>query len=139
MITIFFKLKKKLFLTHFPNFVGQKTFSQKIWHTLIDQIFQYKAEIQRNLMIQFQENNPTESRMEGRTDPFMVPFQLLLRVQQVQLQQTSIKKSDIEQNVGLTKNCCLTVIMQKNQLNSQIHSLDKAGFRVSELNGHAHF
>ena len=138
MIKIFFKLKKKTIFDPFPQFRGAKNiFPKNLAH--IDQVFQYKAEIQRNLMIQLQENNPTESRMEGRTDPFMVPFQLLLKVQQVQLQQTTIKKSDIEQNVGLTKNCCLTVIMQKNQLNSQIHSLDKAGFRVSKLNGHAHF
>ena len=43
-------------------------FSQKIWHAQLDKVSQYHAEIQRNLMIQFRENNPTESRMEQWTD-----------------------------------------------------------------------
>ena len=43
-------------------------FSQKIWQAQLDKVSQYHAEIQRNLMIQFRENNPTESRMEQWTD-----------------------------------------------------------------------
>ena len=73
MTKFFFKFKKKtisgLFLAHFPSFWVQKKFSQKIWHAQPDKVLQYHAEIQRNLMIQFQENNPTDSRMEGWTDP----------------------------------------------------------------------
>ena len=45
-----------------------------------------------------------------------------------------LKVKDIKCNVGLTKNYCLTVSMQKNQLNSKTHSLDTAGSH--ELNGH---
>ena len=43
MAKFFFKLKKSLFLAlflaHFPNFGGQKKFSQKIWHAQLDKVF----------------------------------------------------------------------------------------------------
>ena len=57
-------------------------------------------------MIQFQENKPTDIRMEGRTDPiswkpsgYTVDWHLKFKY--------------IEYDVSLTKNYCLTVIMQK--------------------------
>ena len=63
---------KTLLLTNFwptsPILGGQKMFSQKIWHAQLDKVFYYNAEIQRNLLIQFLENNPTPSRMEGWAD-----------------------------------------------------------------------
>ena len=49
--------------------------------------YQSHVKIQRNLMIQFQENAQTDGRMEGRTDPISQdPLQLLPGVWQVQLQ-----------------------------------------------------
>ena len=66
---IFIQLQKTLLLACFwpisPIFGGRKKLSQKIWQAQLDKVFKYHTEIQRNLMIQFQENNPTDSRMEG--------------------------------------------------------------------------
>ena len=46
-----------------------------------------------------------------------------------------LKFKDIEYNVGLTKNCCIKVSMQKI---SSIHKLIQQIIRSHELNGHAH-
>ena len=46
-----------------------------------------------------------------------------------------LKFKDIEHNVGLTKNCCIKVSMQKI---SSIHKLIQQIIRSHELNGHAH-
>ena len=69
-------------------------------------------------MIQFQENNPTDSRMEGRADP------ISLDLSHYSWGPTSttavhwhLKIEDVGCDVSLTKNYCLTVSMQKNQLN----------------------
>ena len=58
-----FKLKKPYFWPvsgPFPQFFWKKSCPKKSG--------MYHAEIQRNPMIQFQENNPTDSRMEGWID-----------------------------------------------------------------------
>ena len=68
------KLKKPIFgqfLAHFPNFWRKKSLFQKhqLCHAQPHKCVYHHAKIQRNLMIQFQENTRTDSRMEGRTDP----------------------------------------------------------------------
>ena len=47
-----------------------------------------------------------------------------------------LKVKDIEYNVGLTKNYCITVSTQKTSL---IHTLIQQILRSYELNGHAQF
>ena len=47
-----------------------------------------------------------------------------------------LKVKDIEYNVGLTKNYCITVSMQKI---SSIHKLIQQNLGYHELNDHAHF
>ena len=62
-----------LFLAHFPNFWSKNwgNFFQKlqVCHAQVHKGLYHHAKIQGNLMIQFQENTQTDSRMEGRTDP----------------------------------------------------------------------
>ena len=72
MTKFFFKLKKKnLFLAHFPNFSGNESFSQKLrlCHVQLHKGFQHHAKIQRNLIIEFEENTWTDGSTEERTDP----------------------------------------------------------------------
>ena len=69
MTKFFFKIKKILLLDHFPSFFVAKKLSQNIQHPKLDKGFYYHAEIKRNLMIQFQENTSSDSRMEGQIDP----------------------------------------------------------------------
>ena len=73
MTKFFFTLKKPYFWLIFgplPLFLGaKKCFPKKSgMHNLI-RFSSTMPEIQRNLMIQFQENNPTNSRMERWIDP----------------------------------------------------------------------
>ena len=100
------------FLTHFPNFGVQKKFSQKIWLAQLHKVFQYYAEIQRNLMIQFQQNNPTDSRMEEGTDPISQdPSGYCQGSNKYSCSRSAFKVKDIEYDICLTKNSCLTVSM----------------------------
>ena len=59
------------FLIHFPTFWCKKGFPEKTWlcHAQLDKGFKYHPKIQKNLMIQFQENTQTENRTGGWTDP----------------------------------------------------------------------
>ena len=72
------------------------------------------AKIQRNLMIQFQEKTTTDSRTEGRRDPIYTILPATTggptSTNAVDLR---LKVKDIEDNVGLTKQYCVTVSMQK--------------------------
>ena len=73
MTKFFFKFKKPYFwpfLAHFSNFWGKKSFSTKLsCYTQLPKGFWHQAKIQRNLMIQFQENIQTDVRRQGWTDP----------------------------------------------------------------------
>ena len=66
-------------------------------------------------MIQFQEINPTDSRMEGRTDPISWnPFGYSRGLTSTIVVDWHLKIKDIEYDVGLTKNYCSTFVsMQK--------------------------
>ena len=130
MIKFFFKFKKAL-LAHFPILWGKKSFSEK--STCHAQLIRVSC-----TMLKFRETNysiPTKQptrQQDGRMDrPYFIgSFRLLPGVQQVQLQYNwHFKVKDIEYDVGLIKDYCLTVSMQKKQLNSSIHSLDIADFR----------
>ena len=62
MTRLFFKLKKTLFLAHFPNFWGKKSFSKKSdCHAQLHKGFWHHAKFKRNLMIQFQENTQIDT------------------------------------------------------------------------------
>ena len=52
-----------LFLAYFPSFGVKKVFS-KLCHTQLHKGLYHHANIQRNLMIQFQQNTHTDSRTE---------------------------------------------------------------------------
>ena len=89
--------------------------------------------IQRNPMIQFQENTQTDVRRQTWTDL----FQRILPATPMGLTSKTavnwhLKVKDIEYNVGLTKNYCITVSMQK------ISSIYKL-LGSHELNDHAQF
>ena len=73
MTKFFFIFKKPYFwpfLAHFPNSWGKKGFSMKssCYAQLLKGFWHY-AKIQRNLMIQFQENTQTDVRRQRWTDP----------------------------------------------------------------------
>ena len=68
----FKKIQKALFLSifgPFPQFWGKKSFSTKpsCYPQLLKGFWHY-AKIQRNLMIQFQENTQADVRRQGWTD-----------------------------------------------------------------------
>ena len=73
MIKFFFKFKKRYFcpfLAHFHNFWGKKSFSNKSsCYAQLLKGFWHCAKIQRNLMIQFQENTQRDVRRQRWTDP----------------------------------------------------------------------
>ena len=113
MTRFFFKF---LFLAYFLNF-WSKSFFQKLWlcHTRL-QGFQHHAKIQRNIIIQFQENNQTDGRMEGQTDPISQdPSSYHQGSNKYNCSRLAfkIKVEDIEYDFGLTKNYCITVSIQK--------------------------
>ena len=69
MANFLFKLKN-IFLANFPNFWSKKKFFQKNWaatHNFIRVSSLWQ--IQKNLMIGFQENNLTDVKKESWTDP----------------------------------------------------------------------
>ena len=67
---IFLKIQKTLFLAHFLIFWGKKSFSTKSSrYAQLLKGFWHHAKIQRNLMIQFQENTQKNVRRQGLTDP----------------------------------------------------------------------
>ena len=62
------KFKKTLFLAHFPKFLGKNFFSRKSsCHAQLHMGFQHHANIEKKLMIQFQENTWTEGWKDGQT------------------------------------------------------------------------
>ena len=66
----FAKNPAKFLRKSMTSFLGEKKVHKKSsCHTQFDKGFHYYAEIQSNLMIQFHENTPTDSRMERWTDP----------------------------------------------------------------------
>ena len=93
--------------------------------------------IQRNLMMQFQENTQTIS---GSKDGQIVFHGILPATTRGLGSKTAInwhlKVKDIEYNVGITKNYCITVSMQKI---SSIHKLIWQILGSHELNDLTHF
>ena len=68
MTKFFFKSKNPIF-GPFPQFWGKKRFSKKLdGHAQPHKGFRHHAKIQRNLMIQFQENTQTDVRRERWTN-----------------------------------------------------------------------
>ena len=132
MTKFFFKFKKPLLLAYFWStsliFGGQKIFPKKLACTTWYGFLVPCPNLEKP-------NDPIPRKQpyreqDGRMDRpyFMGPFWLLLEVQQVK---------DIEYNVSLTKNYCLTASMQKV---SWIHALIlqiKQILGSHELNGHA--
>ena len=73
MTKFFLKFKKThfwSFLAHFPKFCGKffPPMKSSCYAQLLKD-FWHNAKIQRNLMIQFQENTQTDVRRQGLTDP----------------------------------------------------------------------
>ena len=110
-----------LFSVHFLNFWGKKSFFQKLWlcHAQLHNGFLHHVKIQRKLKIQLQGNTRTDSRMEHTL------FYRILPATAGGLASTTavdwhLKVKDMDNNIRLTKNYCITVSMQK--INS-IHTL----------------
>ena len=85
-------------------------------------------------MTQFQENTPTDSKMEGGQTLFhrtlLATARKNRRFQQIKLQvDWHLKVKDIEYNVDKNKTYCLTVSMQ------EIISIHKVLFRYSRFLG----
>ena len=93
--------------------------------------------IQRNLMMQFQENTQTIS---GSKDGQTLFHGILPATTRGLASKTAInwhlKVKNIEYNVGLTNNYCITVSMQKV---SSIHKLIQQILGSHELNDYTHF
>ena len=72
-MTTFLKFKKPYFgpfLAHFPYFLGKERFSMKSsYYAKPLKGFSHHVKIQKNLMMQFQENTQTDVRRQERTDP----------------------------------------------------------------------
>ena len=124
-----------------PTFEAKNVFSKNsgsVMHNFI-RVTSTMPKIQRNLMIQFQENTRTEDRMEGQT-----LFHRILPAAAGGLTRTTavdwhLKVRDIECDVSLTKNYCITVSMRKI---SSIHTLI---LKIQQIlgyhelhNGHVH-
>ena len=90
-------------------------------------------------MIQFHENTQTDVRRQGWTDPTSWD-PILPAIARGLASKTAInwhlKVKDIEYNVGLTKNYCITVSMQKI---SSIHKLIQQILGSHELNDYTQF
>ena len=74
MTKFFFQFKKNLFLAYFwpfsPILGANKRFSKKVdCPAQLHKGFYHHDKIQKNLMIQFQENTQTDGRREGWIDP----------------------------------------------------------------------
>ena len=115
----FIKFKKPYFgpfLAHFLNFWSKKSFSTKLsCYAQLLMGFWYRAKIQRNLMMQFQENNQTDVRRQRWTDPFyrILPAIAMGLTSKTTTVNWHLKVKYIEHNVGLTKSYCITVSMHK--------------------------
>ena len=139
MTKLFFKFKKPYFwsfLIHFPNFWSKQSCSKKSsCHAQLLKVFWNHAKIQRNLMIQFQENTQT-----GDKDGQNLFHRILPATSRGLTSKTAVhwhlKVKDIEYNVSLTKNNCITVTIQKI---GSIHKLIQQILGSHELNGHAQF
>ena len=115
MTKFFFKFKKPIFGT-FPQFWGKKSFSKKSGcHAQLYRGFQHPGKIQRNLKIKFQENTQIDVRREGWTNP--ISWDLSSYYQGANKYNCSrlalFKSQNKKCDVGLIKNYCITVSMQK--------------------------
>ena len=145
MTKFFFQFKEPYFwpiFDTFPQFLGQKKFFQKIWlrHAQLDKGCQHHIKMQRNLMIQFQKNTQADSRTECR----QTVFHMTLPATAGFLTSTTavgwyLKVKDIEYDVGLTKNNCITVSMQRLSSVLILILMIQQNLGSNELNGHAHF
>ena len=119
MIKFFFKFKKNLFLDHFPNFGGKIFFpkNRAAMHNLIR----------------------VSSTMAKSREQTL--FHRILPATAGELTSTTavdwhLKVKDKKCDVGLTKNYCITVSLQKI---TSIHKHIRQILGSHELNGHAHF
>ena len=87
MANFFFNSKNPISTYFWPisPIFGSKSFQKKSG-SAVHKGWYSNIKFQRNLMIQFQENIPIDSRIKRWTDPFHSTFWLLLGVQQTQLQ-----------------------------------------------------
>ena len=136
MTKFFFKLKKKLFLDHFPIFLG-KTSLPKNWgcHAQLHKGFQHPGKIQINLII-FQENTQTDVRRKGWTESYRIFPATTRGLTSTTAVDWHLKAKNKKCNVGLIKNYCITVSMQKI---SSIHKLIQQILGYHELNDNTHF
>ena len=106
-------------------------FSKKIWHTQLDKVFQYHDEIQRNLSIvpsycllgcflgigSLSNSKKTTQQTVGWKDEQTQCHGTLPATARDSKSTTAVdwhlKVKDIEYDIGLTKNYCLTVSMKK--------------------------
>ena len=131
------KVKKPIFGL-FPQFSGQQKFFQKIrlCYAQPDEGFQYHTEIQRNLMIQFQE---TPRQTTGWTDPILQdPFSYSNGPNKYNCSRLTFKS---------LRHCVQCQYNQKflNHSMQKISSIHKFTLKIQQilgsykLNGHIHF
>ena len=146
MIKFFFTLKKNPYIWPvfgpFPQFLEiKKNFPKKIWHAQLVKVFQYHAEIHRNLMIQSQEKKPN-TQQDGRMDrPISQnPSGYCQRSNKQNCSRLALKSQRYgRQCQSNQKKYCLAVSMEKN---SSIHKLILQIQHIlgsHEINSHAHF
>ena len=127
----FFKFKTTLFLAHFPNFWNKKVF-YKNFGSVTHNITRVSCNMPKLREISCSNSQKTLGQMTGRKNRQTLSHRIL-PVTAGGLTSTfavdwHLKVKDIEKVANITKNYCITVRMQNNQLNSYTHSAD---FRVS--------
>ena len=136
MTKFFCTFKKPYFWPISPIFWAKKVFPKKSGcHSQRQKGFWHHVKIQRILMIQFQENTQT-----GGKDRQTLFHRVLLATTRSLTSTIAVnwhlKVKNIEYDIGLTKNCCITVSMQKI---SSIQKLIQQILGSHVLNGLAYF
>ena len=93
-------------------------------------------------MILFQENTQRDGKTEGRTDPISQDSSSYRQVSDKYNCSRLVFQNakDIEHNIGLTKNHCITIIMQKiNSVHILVLNISRCeGFEVLSIFDHAY-
>ena len=124
-------------MAHFPNLWGKKSFSKKSGcHAQLQWLLAPWQNPEKS-MIQFKK---TPRQISGGKDAQILFHGILPATARGLASKTAVnwhlKVKDIEYNVGLTKNYCITVSMQKI---SSIHKLTQQILGSHELNDYTHF
>ena len=113
-----------------------------MWHTQLDKVSEYHAKIQRNLMIQFQEKNPTDSKIKDEETRFhrTLPATAWGPASKTTLNYWHLKVKDTEHDVGLTKkmSASQSACKKSTEFTNSFFRYKRFSSLMNS-NGHAHF